>query len=314
MQASDIKQSFNMINDKYRNQFYFNALQNVKDKVVLDVGSGLGVLSSYALHHGAKFVYAVERGRKESIISNKILTQNFSKKNFKVINADFWSKNIFENFDHDIDVMVSETINYDILGEGILKTWRQIKNIAHQNFTAIPNQFKFNLLIFENPLDKFVWFRKRFELIHENLLHEGFANSLADVYEKSKSSQLLYEFPVSQCHHADKILHNVINLTFKSYNDDGIKFQCDVDKPSLIMLDGTLIAEDNQLHIHNQKNPTHWSNGLSMYLPEKGTYEISFEENATSNLVKWTNVSTASNMWPYNCTWTYKKIDGEYNR
>ena len=30
MQASDIQQSFNMINDKYRNQFYFNALQNVK--------------------------------------------------------------------------------------------------------------------------------------------------------------------------------------------------------------------------------------------------------------------------------------------
>ena len=51
-----------MLNDKLRNQFFYDALKkHVKGKVVLDVGSGTGLLAAYALEHGAKFVYAVEQ-------------------------------------------------------------------------------------------------------------------------------------------------------------------------------------------------------------------------------------------------------------
>jgi predicted RNA methylase len=66
-----------MLNDKLRNQFFYDALKkHVKGKVVLDVGSGTGLLAAYALEHGAKFVYAVEQIEQ----SEKVATINLNSK------------------------------------------------------------------------------------------------------------------------------------------------------------------------------------------------------------------------------------------
>jgi protein arginine N-methyltransferase 1 len=54
-----------MIRDKVRTDAYFRAITNhperFLDKVVLDVGSGTGILSIFAARAGARHVYAVER-------------------------------------------------------------------------------------------------------------------------------------------------------------------------------------------------------------------------------------------------------------
>ena len=53
-----------MINDQERNQFYRDALGDVTDRVVLDIGSGTGLLSVIAVQQGAKKVYAFEYNRR----------------------------------------------------------------------------------------------------------------------------------------------------------------------------------------------------------------------------------------------------------
>jgi predicted RNA methylase len=53
-----------MMQDNIRTQLYRDAIEgnesNFKDKVVMDVGCGSGILSMFAARAGAKKVYAIE--------------------------------------------------------------------------------------------------------------------------------------------------------------------------------------------------------------------------------------------------------------
>ena len=53
-----------MLKDKVRTLAYQRAIENnpydFKDKIVLDIGAGTGILSIFAARSGAKHVYAVE--------------------------------------------------------------------------------------------------------------------------------------------------------------------------------------------------------------------------------------------------------------
>ena len=64
-----------MLQDKVRTDGYMNAILNnknvFKDKVVLDVGCGTGILSLFAAKAGAKLVIAVDMS---NIIEHAILT------------------------------------------------------------------------------------------------------------------------------------------------------------------------------------------------------------------------------------------------
>lgn len=54
-----------MLKDAIRTKAYMNAINKnehlFKDKIVLDVGSGTGVLSIFAAKSGAKHVYGIEK-------------------------------------------------------------------------------------------------------------------------------------------------------------------------------------------------------------------------------------------------------------
>ncbi len=307
MQAIDMQKSFNMTNDKTRNLFYHKALSNVKDKVVIDVGAGTGILSAYALEHGAKFVYSIERGKKESIVAQKLLGENFDTNKFLVLNNDFWHDDIFKHFSHDIEILVTETINYDVIGEGILKTWRHIKPNVKENFQSVPNQLQIDALLFKNPMEKFSWVKQKLQLIPENLLHKGFATSLENMHKKvtSITPQHLINFPVRDMHNFNEKIANVMDISFEHYNGEDVTFNLTVDCPSLVVLSGRILSGKNVLHLHDVNNPTHWSSGLSFYFPIAGKYKVTFVEDAKTNLIKWTNDNVASKIWPYNCSWTY---------
>jgi len=69
-----------MLRDKPRVEAYWKAFQanidDIKDKIVLDVGTGSGLLAMMAVKLGAKHVYAVEASKEIADVARKLITKN----------------------------------------------------------------------------------------------------------------------------------------------------------------------------------------------------------------------------------------------
>ena len=69
----NIGTDWDMLNDHLRNQFYNELLKQCKDKVVIDVGFGTGILSIIALKHGAKIIHAYEMDKETYLLGKHII-------------------------------------------------------------------------------------------------------------------------------------------------------------------------------------------------------------------------------------------------
>lgn len=129
---------FPMLNDQERNILYHNAIKsNVKDKIVLDLGSGSGLLSMIAASNGAKKVYAVEKDNFLSVVSRKIISQNGYEGKIEVIN-NIVSELSYNDIPEPIDVIVTEIFDCGLLGEGCINTISSAKKFLKDNGKIIP--------------------------------------------------------------------------------------------------------------------------------------------------------------------------------
>nr|XP_026488776.1 protein arginine N-methyltransferase 3 [Vanessa tameamea] len=110
---------YDMLSDKVRTESYRDAILNnketIKDKVVLDLGCGTGILSMFSASAGAKKVYALDQS--EVIYhAMDIIRENNLENNIKTI------KGRLENtqLDDKVDIIVSEWMGYFLLFEGML--------------------------------------------------------------------------------------------------------------------------------------------------------------------------------------------------
>uniref|UniRef100_F6X5I5 Protein arginine N-methyltransferase 6 n=1 Tax=Ciona intestinalis TaxID=7719 RepID=F6X5I5_CIOIN len=118
---ADITVHEEMLGDDVRTNTYkkaiFNCYQSLKDKVVLDVGAGTGILSCFCAQAGAKKVYAIE-------------ASNIAKQAKKVVELNGLSDQIvvmqclLEDafLPEKVDVIVSEWMGYCLLYESMLSS------------------------------------------------------------------------------------------------------------------------------------------------------------------------------------------------
>ncbi|XP_049886336.1 protein arginine N-methyltransferase 3 [Pectinophora gossypiella] len=110
---------YDMLSDKVRTESYRDAILNntetLKDKVVLDLGCGTGILSMFSATAGAKKVYALDQSEviyhamdiiRENNLHNVIKTVKGRLENTKL--------------DEKVDIIVSEWMGYFLLFEGML--------------------------------------------------------------------------------------------------------------------------------------------------------------------------------------------------
>lgn len=121
-----------MLKDKERTLTYKRAIErngdNFKDKIVMDIGSGTGILSIFAARAGAKHVYAIENAE-IAYFSREIIRKNNLSDKITVI------KGKMEEIQlpvEKVDIIISEWMGYFLLYESMLDTvlWARDKYLV----------------------------------------------------------------------------------------------------------------------------------------------------------------------------------------
>ena len=118
---------FRMLNDSARNLSFKKAIQywirqGGKD-VVMDIGSGTGLLSLFAANvANVKSIYAIECSPIMAQISTEVFTENLRGKMVKLIMKHSTDLIVGEDIPSEVSLIVSETLDSGVFGEGILDT------------------------------------------------------------------------------------------------------------------------------------------------------------------------------------------------
>lgn len=116
-----------MLSDKKRTLAYQKAIMTnadrFKDKIVLDIGAGTGILSIFAARAGARHVFAVERSE-TCHLARQIVKENGLSHKITVIQEKIEDVNAshFSQFGEDlkVDIIISEWMGFSLLYESML--------------------------------------------------------------------------------------------------------------------------------------------------------------------------------------------------
>nr|XP_013801043.1 PREDICTED: histone-arginine methyltransferase CARM1-like [Apteryx mantelli mantelli] len=132
-----LSQQQNMLQDFVRTATYHSAiLQNhidFKDKVVLDVGCGSGILSFFAVQAGARKVYAVEASSVAKYAELLVRSNNLSDK-IMVLSGKIEEVSLPES----VDVVISEPMGYMLFNERMLESYLHSKKWLKSNGMMFP--------------------------------------------------------------------------------------------------------------------------------------------------------------------------------
>jgi SAM-dependent methyltransferase len=214
-------------------------LVDFKEKVVLDVGAGTGVLSFFALQGGARKVYAVEASNMSAHCSKLVKANNFSDR-MTVIAGKIEEIDLPE----EVDVIISEPMGYMLFNERMLETYLHAKKWLKPGGKMFPTQgilyvspFTDEALYLEQMGKSYFWQQRSFHGVDVSVLHaeavdEYFRQPIVDTFDlrilMSRPIGHMTDFATAH----ERELHKIdIPLTFKSWTTGymhGLAFWFDV--------------------------------------------------------------------------------------
>nr|XP_021528211.1 protein arginine N-methyltransferase 7 isoform X2 [Aotus nancymaae] len=140
-----------MLHDKDRNVKYYQgiraAVSRVKDRgqkaLVLDIGTGTGLLSMMAVTAGADFCYAIEVFKPMADAAVKIVEENGFSDKIKVINKHSTAVTVGPEGDMPCraNILVTELFDTELIGEGALPSYEHAhRHLVEENCEAVPHR------------------------------------------------------------------------------------------------------------------------------------------------------------------------------
>ncbi len=308
-------QYLGMINDKWRNQFFYDALnKHAAGKVVLDMGSGTGILSFYALAAGAKFVYAVESNPDSANLTYQVLKQKFDTKRFAVLTCNFWTDELdSERLEYPIDILVTETIGPGLFDQGMIHTWECIKPYLSPDAISIPDSISCDLWVwqgqFDSPYMRSVGYEadQNNKLLVDACINQDYVEALLSQNRPVSAQQMQWVNINSirfRPHHiyTDKVIYTMNSLPAINFSDDlfpghmkpDISFEFEIDGPAFVAIIGKLSFESKTLYIKDALLMP-WRYNPVFNIPSSGKYRINYNNfNLTCmNAEEWKLSKTA---------------------
>ncbi|XP_073736183.1 protein arginine N-methyltransferase 7 isoform X4 [Callorhinus ursinus] len=140
-----------MLHDKDRNIKYYQgiraAVSRVKDRgqkaLVLDIGTGTGLLSMMAVTAGADFCYAIEVFKPMADAAVKIVERNGFTDKIKIINKHSTEVTIGPDGDMPCraNILITELFDTELIGEGALPSYEHAhRHLVQENCEAVPHR------------------------------------------------------------------------------------------------------------------------------------------------------------------------------
>ena len=145
-----------MMNDAHRNKSYFKALESAIQghELVLDIGTGAGLLSMMASQLGARQIVTCEVSPTISEVAEKIIETNGFSKNITVINKLSTDLVVGEDLPSKADLLVSEILSSEFVGEGVQSSIFDAKRrLLKENGVMIPEGGSIMISLIENTKD-----------------------------------------------------------------------------------------------------------------------------------------------------------------
>lgn len=179
-----LSQQQNMMQDYVRTSTYQRAIHSnssdFKDKVILDVGAGSGILSFFALQAGARKVYAVEASSMAKHAQLLVQSNNLSGR-IEVVAGKIEEIELPEP----IDIIISEPMGYMLINERMLETYLHAKKWLRSPETGkmFPSRGDLHVapftdaqLYIEQTSKASFWFSKDFHGVDLRALHSAATN------------------------------------------------------------------------------------------------------------------------------------------
>ncbi len=120
---TDFSSQANMLDDNVRTGAYHNAIMahaaDFKDKTVIDVGTGTGILAMFAAKAGAKKVYALEGSPMLAKAAKKVIQKNGFEDIIEVVSGKVEDITLPEQ----ADILVSEPMGFWLFNEQMIQTY-----------------------------------------------------------------------------------------------------------------------------------------------------------------------------------------------
>ncbi|XP_075045016.1 protein arginine N-methyltransferase 7 [Mixophyes fleayi] len=140
-----------MLHDKDRNEKYYHgiraAVRRVKERgeeaVVLDIGTGTGLLSMMAVTAGADYCYAIEVFKPMADAAVKIVQTNGFSDKIKVINKHSTEVTVGPGGDmvRRANILITELFDTELIGEGALPSYEHAqRNLMQERWEAVPHR------------------------------------------------------------------------------------------------------------------------------------------------------------------------------
>jgi type II protein arginine methyltransferase len=132
---------FEMLNDEQRNAAFERALSNAvtPDTVVLDIGSGTGLLAMMAARAGARETVTCEMVTSLAELARDTVARNGLADRILTLDKKSTSVVINEQMRHKANLLVTETVDCGLLGEGIVPSITHAKaNLLTDDARIIP--------------------------------------------------------------------------------------------------------------------------------------------------------------------------------
>lgn len=132
---------FPMMNDTYRNNCYEKALQKAvkPESVVLDIGSGSGLLALMAARAGAKQVYTCEKVKVVANMAQRIVEANGYSQQINTFNKLSNDLQVGADLSEPADILVSEIFDVGLLAEYAVPSIRHAReHLLKPNAQIIP--------------------------------------------------------------------------------------------------------------------------------------------------------------------------------